>query len=62
MTEADCKKVVDAVVDAFYARHPEVLDAAFRDVLLHGRGTISFETERLIHHAFGVDLLEPPPQ
>lgn len=36
---------------------PEVLDAVISDVMFHGRGTISIETETLIHHAFGADML-----
>lgn len=62
MTDAECKKVMDAVVDAFYARHPEVLDAVIRDVVSHGRGTMSVETGTLIHHAFGADLLDIAPK
>lgn len=60
MTDVECKKVMDAVVDAFYARHPEVMDAVISDALFHGRGTMPVETEALIHIAFGADLLDIP--
>lgn len=53
MNAQQADSILTAVIDAFYARHPEVRQAIDADVV--SWGSLSVQTERLIEAAFEKD-------